>query len=245
MEQAVPSVQKRELQQTMPPLPGDNLRKILPSDFSIIYVLKSEYFKCVNLLLFICFISCLPYWILCGIYLKDTDYFIDNDLSYAWIYLRSFWSTCFLVALYHPIFHIRPSNLACLSIIIFLIFDGFDTLFAYYYLHVDVDSKGDRIINSFIIYESNKHICNIFNCTFLNTYHFVLFVITFPLMNLFGLILSIIYLKCLTVYGNSDSLVINMWYAFCARMNLYTFYLSSSKVHLKEIHHILNIHHKH
>ena len=119
--------------------------------------------------------------------------------SYAWIYLRCFWSTCFLVALYHPIFHIRPSNLACLSLIIFLIFDGFDTLFAYYYLHVDVDSKGDRVINSFIIYESNKHICNIFNCTYFNTYHFVLFVITFPLMNLFGLILSIIYLKCLTI----------------------------------------------
>ena len=90
--------------------------------------------------------------------------------------------------------------------------DGFDTLFAYYYLHTDVDSATDRVVNSFIVYETNNHICNIFNCIFINTYHFVLFVITFPLMNIFGLILSIIYLKCLTAYGNSDSLVIYTLY---------------------------------
>lgn len=188
----------------MPPLPGDNLRKILPVDFSIIYILKTEYCKAVGLFILISIITCVPFWTLSAIYLEDTEWYINNDLAYGWIYLRCVWNSGFFVAIFHPIFHIRPANLLCLSLLIFLIFDGFDTLFAYYYLHVDVDSPIDRNITSLIIYEHNKHICNIFNCIFLNTYHFVLFVITFPFMNLFGLLVSIIYLKGFTVYGNSS-----------------------------------------
>eukprot|EP01084_Bolivina_argentea_P254683 428213_1 len=189
----------------MPPFPGDNLRKILPSEWSIIYGLKSETYKAIALLLLLGFLSCIPYWILAGIYLYNPHWYNHNDLAYVWIYVRCFWNSFFLITIYHPIYHIRPSNLICISLIVFLIFDGFDTLFAYYYLHVDIDSNIDADITHLIIYMKDQTICNLFNCTYINTYHFVLFVITFPLMNLFGLLITVIYLKCFTVYGTTSN----------------------------------------
>lgn len=191
----------------MPPLNGDNLRKFLPSEYAIVYLLKLETYKAIGLLFITAIITCIPYWILSSVYLRDPGWYIDNYLPYAWIYVRCFWNGCFLVAFYHPIVHIRATNLFCISLVIFLLFSWLDTYFAYYYLQKGADDYIDESIASFARYTHtyNQHICDIFNCAYIDSYHFMLFVLSFPLMLIFGLLASILYLQCFTIYGVSSS----------------------------------------
>ena len=190
----------------MPPLPND-LRRFLPPDFSIIYLLKSERIKCVVLLLLIMLASLAPYWTMSCFYLKNSNQYLNSGIPYGFESIRCFWMSCFVLVIIHPIFHIRPGTLLCITFFIFLIFLGISSFLTYFYVqnnnaatffhihHFDINNQLE-----------SSTICHVFNCSVFTMYHFTLFILIQPLMLMVALLFSFIYLKCFTVYGTISSM---------------------------------------